>query len=736
MSMPSAFSKKSLCLSIAVASVFSASLGAAQLEEVVVTAQKRSQSLQDVALSVSAVAGENIDRLDLDNVTSLATMVPNLNAMDNAAGNPSFRIRGVGLNDFSAAFDSPVGIHLDETFLFKPVLASLGFFDVARVEALKGPQGTVFGRNTTGGAVNFYSHTPSDEFEAGVKLSYGRYQRFEGEAFVSGALSDQLNGRLAVQIKDYADDEGPWLNLYDNKRLGQLEQQQLRGMLEWSDEQTKVLFTAEYGSKEGDLTPYDNLFQSQPGAHSFAAGVEGQLDPTKIIREPKSRNVFNADYSQSTDSEIWGLRLRVDHELEIGSLTSLTSFKDFERENTEDSDNTPIRSVNIDWNSKLSSFSQELRLAGEAGKLTYLIGAYYEDDTTEIVELVDSRDFLGSYFGDDYQVDTRSWALFSNNEYALNDQLSLVFGLRYTEETVEINGEGYLAAADTSIQSFSRVLPADRQFIASANGKRSDEDLNWKLGLNYYPSEDVLLYSSVSTGFRSGGFEMSFGGLALGNTLLTFAPEDVLAGDLGIKTTLLDGAMNLNAALFYTKVDDYQDNISQGSEVVPRRRNVGTLETQGLEVDLQWQLSDSLMVQWGLGYTDAEVTESDGVVDGVPLQGTTPVNTPEWSTSLLINHQLSLGDDLLLDSLISAQWQDERYLEPENSADHLVEAYHTIDASIALMPEDASWSLSLWGKNLTDEDYLLYINDVPAFLLFLPIRAEPRTFGISAEYNF
>lgn len=298
---------------------------AVPLEEVVVTAQKRSQSLQEVALSVSAVAGNEVERLNLEDVTSLASVIPNLTAMDNAAGNPSFRIRGVGLNEFSAAYDSPVGVHLDEVFLFKPVLASLGFFDVERVEALKGPQGTIFGRNTTGGAVNFYSNKPSDEFEAGVNLSYGRYQRVETEAYLNGPLSDNLNGRLAVQIKDYASDKGPWKNIYDGKRLGELEQNQLRGMLEWANENTVVLATLEMGSKQGDLTPYDNLFQSQPGAHPSAPGVPGVWDPAVVIVDPMSRDTYNADHSQSTDTEYWGARLRIDHDIELGTFTSLTS---------------------------------------------------------------------------------------------------------------------------------------------------------------------------------------------------------------------------------------------------------------------------------------------------------------------------------------------------------------------------------------------------------------------------
>lgn len=718
---------KKIILPALISSLASNTSFAAQLEEVVVTAQKRSQSLQDVALSVSAVSGDEVQRLNLDDVTTLANMIPNVTALDGAAGNPSFRIRGVGLNEFSAAYDSPVGVHLDETFLFKPVLASMGFYDVERVEALKGPQGTVFGRNTTGGAVNFYSNTPSDEFEAGVSMRYGRYERTEAEGFVSGPLTDTLSGRIAVDIKDYASDAGPWKNLYDGKRIGELEQQQVRGMLEWSTDSVTVLATLEAGKKKAQLTPYDNLFQSEPG---------GLPNVQAVIRDPISRDVFNADSTQATDSDYSGARLHVDYDLELGTFTSLSSYKNFERQNVEDSDNTPIRSVNIHWNSKLESFSQEFRLAGEKDNWTYLAGAYYENDSTEIVELLDSRDVFLSYFGDDFKVDNKSWAIFTNNEFSLNDEFSLVFGARYTEEKVAIKGESYAAAPNSVIGGFSTVAPGDRLAVITADDKRTDSDFNWKLGLNFTPNDDVLIYTSLSTGFRSGGYDMTFGGLALASPLMTFDPEDVTAFDLGFKSTLADGSMTLNAAVFYTEVKNYQDNVNQGAEIVPRRRNVGTLETMGFESDLQWQMSEDWVLKWGLGYIDAEVSESTELVNGNPLKGTIPVNTPKWSTSLLLNYSTPINENLIFDALLSSQWQDERYLEPENSADHLVSAYATVDMSIAILSTDDRWSVSLWGKNITDEDYLQYINDVPAFGLFLAIKAEPATFGLAFDYKF
>ncbi len=355
-----------VALVLGVLATVPASLSANELviEEVIVTAQKRVQSVQDVGIAISVMGADDVADRDLGEFDGLANAVPNLQALDEAAGLPSFRIRGIGLNEFQAAFDSPVGVHVDEVFLSKPMLGSMGFFDVDQVEVLKGPQGTVFGRNTVGGAVNYYSVAPTEEFDAGVKLGAGRYERVSGEAHVSGPLSDSLRGRLAVKVLDYGAD-GPYKNLFGNNDLGELEQQQIRGQLAWSGDSTDIAFAIEYGTKEGHLTPYDNLFQDTPG---------GLPDVTKQIRGPISRYTVNQDYFPTTDSESFGVNLRVDHETALGTITSLTALKNFERDNREDSDNTPIISTNIDWYSEIDQFTQEFRLTGERDNWIYLFG--------------------------------------------------------------------------------------------------------------------------------------------------------------------------------------------------------------------------------------------------------------------------------------------------------------------------------------------------------------------------
>ncbi len=719
-------------------SILPCSLSANELviEEVIVTAQKRAQSVQDVGIAISVMGADEVADRDLGEFDSLAGAIPNLQALDEAAGLPSFRIRGIGLNEFQAAFDSPVGVHVDEVFLSKPMLGSMGFFDVERVEVLKGPQGTVFGRNTVGGAVNYYSAAPTEVFEGGIKVGVERYQRASAEAHISGPLNDSLRARLAVKALDHGDD-GPYRNLFSNNDLGELEQQQVRAQLAWSGAGTNVTFAVEYGSKEGDLTPYDNLFQDTPG---------GLPDVSREIRNPISRFTVNQDYFPTTDSETLSAALRVEHETGAGTLTSLTAFKGFERDNREDSDNTPIVSTNIDWYSEIDQFTQEFRLSGERDNWIYLVGAYFERDKLTTVETLDVADLFAlgltafAQLGSDHEVDTESVAIFTSHEFALTDRLSLIVGARYTDEENEIEGQSFITAAPSpTTGNENRVPAANRIILVDADTNREDDDFNVKAGLNFYPGDNLLLYGSVSTGFRSGGYDLAFGS----PSLESFEPEDVLAFEAGVKSTLADGRITLNANAFFTEVEDYQSNVNLAGELVPRRRNVGTLETYGFESELQWLVNEAVELRWSLGYTNAEITDvatdingNEFQIDGVPIKGNQPVNTPEWSSSLLLDVSWPLNDTLVLDFLAGITWNDERFLEIENGADHLVDAYTTVDASLSIGAADRKWRATLWGRNITDEDYLRYINDVPAFGLFLTINAEPSTFGVTFEYSF
>lgn len=468
--------------------------------------------------------------------------------------------------------------------------------------------------------------------------------------------------------------------------------------------------------------------------------MPGGLPDTAPTTDPIGRWRVNQDYFPTSDSQSVGVSLRIEHEIGLGTLTSLTGFENFERDNREDSDNSPIASVNIDWYSEIDQFTQELRLSGDYNDWNYLVGVYYERDKLETVEHLDSSDLLAVRLGADHEIETDSFALFTSHEIALSEALSLILGARYTKEDNDIEGQSF-AAAPTAVPlgDEDRISPADRIVITDADQDRTDEDFNVKLGVNYHPTPDSLIFASYSTGFRSGGYDLAFGA----PSLETFDPEDVTAWELGYKSTFMDERLTFNASLFYTEVDDYQTNVNLAGELVPRRRNIGTLETQGVELETVWQPDENWRLQLSAGYTDAEIADVNDdatgapfAVDGTPLEGNEPVNTPELSLGAIIGYHQSINDSLNLEVVANYSWTDERYLEIQNAADHLVDSFDKLDLSVALVPTDGQWRVTAWGKNVTDEEYLRYINDVPAFGLFLAINAEPSTYGVTVEYNF
>jgi len=715
---------------------------------IVVTAQKRSQSVQDVGISINAADGELVTKLDLgSDVLRLPSITPGLTAVNGSAGAPSYRIRGLGILEFSAAFDGPIGVHVDEAFLWKPVLSAFGFFDVQRVEVLKGPQGTTFGRNTTGGAVNYYSNTPEDEFGVGIKARYGRFDRLETEGYITGPIADDLSYRVAVQRIDHAG--GPFFNLATNDEEGDLTQSRVRGILEYDNGSTLIRATAEYSSKEGELQPYDNLFQDIPGG----VGAGGVTDVNENIREPRGRFTVNQDFQQLTDADESNFQLRIEQDVGFGTLTSITNYRDHIRENTEDTDNTPNASFNINWNTGIELFSQELRLSGTAfdDRLNFLIGGYYENGQLDVVEIFDTLDgaigadgnpFLFGLFQSEFRVDDENWAIFTNNELELTDQLSFVFGARYTEETQDFTGQQFAGQAGLTraellgpggniTSDFEQIIPALRGNPVTVTDTTKDTSFDYKLGLNYKPNPDLLIYGSWSTGFRSGGFDFSpF------NALTSFAAEEIKAAELGIKATLADGDLIWNSALFWSETDNYQDTVNQLNQATPQRTNLGTLRSQGIESQIQYQATDDLSFVLGGAYVDAEVTESDFFFGATPALGVTTVNTPEFELSGLINYNTPISDNWEFDGVISGNYQTSRFLESDNAPDSRVGGFATIDATLSILSTDGKYRFSLWGKNLTDANYLLYINDIPAIATFLAVRADPATYGVAVEFNF
>lgn len=748
--------------SFALAVVMSSQSLGAQLEEIVVTAQKRDQSIQDIGFSVSAIDSEDAARYSAD-PGSLAGLSPGVEAYGTGAYVQSFFIRGVGLNEFAGNFNAPVAIHNDEAYVAKNWMAGRPTFDIERIEILKGPQGTLFGRNTTGGAVNYYRAAPTQETEGYFRLTADEYSRASAEGAVSGALGDNLSGRLSI-YRGFGSG-GPQDNLFTGDEHGSPDVTELRGQLQWDLEATTVRLLAYGGTDQSETVAYKSpgIYASggtpgfcpqvlagdasfNPGSCPKFAEITTLFDTyTEAEYEPNGIHTINQNHAPVRDDSFSGAYMRVNHEFGNTTFTSITSVDAYERRQREDSDGTPIASNDLDIYGDIDVFAQEFRLSGTAAdeRMNYVVGLFYQ---TEELRQADSLELTENPFNlvgaglpprltGVLEQEVESVAFYFNADYSLSDNLVLTFGGRYTEDETDAVWE--TTAGLNDVVGKENLPVTTLAVIDSGTDTLKDDNFSWRLGLSYNIDEDTLLYTNLATGYRSGGFSVPFGGIAV-----EFKKEELSSIEFGYKSDLSE-SVRLNTAVFFFRYEDLQVNVDDPiSPIAPITRNVDESETFGFEADLTWLPTDNLELSLGYAYLDAEFTETDRVMTTIStagpisLQGNTPVNSPENQFNLSLEYVDQLVEGWNWSAYADLRWVDERYLEVTNQPADLGEAYTVLNGGIGFQSEDNTWSLTIWGRNLTDETYITYMNNLPGPGFKLDIFGEQRSIGATVDYNF
>lgn len=756
----------------------------AQLDTIVVTAQKREQSVQEIGGSINAF-GEEETRLFANDIGALAGQAPGVESYGNGTFLQSFFIRGIGLNEFAGNFNAPVAIHHDEVYVSKNWQAARPNFDLSRIEVLKGPQGTLFGRNNTGGAVNYFTARPTREFEAYVRGEADLHERYNLQGAVSGPLSDTLSGRFSFYSGFGSG--GPQFNLFDGEEHGSPDVHQFRGQLLWEGEATTVRVLAHGGVDKSELVGYKgpgifNLFgpgfcpEALAGQVSLAPetcakfnGIAALNGRPELEFEPADVFTINQNHAPRKDDHYYGGYLRIEHDFGNVLLTSISSYDYYERDQQEDSDSAPVASADVDWYNELDQFTQELRLTGNFadGRSNFVLGGFFEhDDLREVdsAELGSDNPFnlppanaglpprLLALF--DQQVN--SLAFFLNNDFDLTDRITLAMGVRYTRESTtidamtnvglnDVSGREDLPATllvpggiDTVNDTTSATNPSNDGITSN---KHVDTNVSWKVGLNFEVTEDVLVYTTAQTGFRTGGFSVPFGG-----SVVEFDREKVLSIESGLKSRFAGDRVQFNIAGFRTRTQNAQVNVDDPlSPLVPITRNIPEIVTWGAEADVQVAPNDYLTANFGVSYLDSEITDSGGaaittiaLAPSTPIQGNSPVNTPEWQLNGRINYFQPLSGTSALAILASAdfRWTDERFLEITNQASELAGSYTVVNGRIGLASVDGRWDISVFAKNLFNEKYLTYVNNLPGPGFKIDIFGERRTIGISAGYQF
>jgi iron complex outermembrane receptor protein len=478
-------------------------------DEIVVTAQKREQRLSDVPITISVADADAIKERRIEAVTDLVVFTPNVSVKENIPGLvPVITIRGVGLNDFSATNNPSAGVYVDEVSLSSLALMNFDFFDLERMEVLKGPQGTLYGRNSTAGALSIVTAKPDfNGFSGRVAGSIGNYQAKDIEAWLNLPASDTLAFRVAA--KGIFQDKGYWLNQRLKRDIGRREVFLGRAQALWEPSETvDLLLKAEIqrGRSELGSPEFFGAFQTVPPTAGLTCpGSQGCTD--FFGYRDTDGNPFSGNWSVRPDYDVDQLNLsaRLNADLGIATLTSVTGLVKFDRQWGVDVDATPLRQTDFYTDDRVKQFSQEVRMANATDLVDWLVGGFYSRDRVQtsydgdLQELFNTKSF--SYAN---QL-TKSAALFANGEWHLVDNVDLITGIRYTsEKRSNVGGTSDLVAlapgsALTNAPFGSRPIP-----LASVNGRISDKNWSWKLGVNWKPSSSTLIYASASQGVKSG----------------------------------------------------------------------------------------------------------------------------------------------------------------------------------------------------------------------------------------
>lgn len=720
--------------------------GEVSIEEIVVSAQKREQNLQDVSIAIAAFTGDEVSALGFREPSDIAVMVPNVTAV-NVFGNSqtNFSIRGIGLNDIAPNSNSPAAVHLDEVYLSYGIMLNFGLFDVDRVEVLKGPQGTLYGRNTTGGAVNIFSRRPGPDPEAEIKASFGNYDNLEFEGFVNAPINDKVAVRLSAFMRRQWD--GPWHNVYLGVDRGEIEKYGARFQIAAELSETfDINLKIHGGSEDSDVPDYTAIPSGDGMGGYCGAFFDGSLkggepDCFGFMGEQKPNDdPFETFAGQASrlDIESIGGVLTMNWDTGVGTLTSISAFEHLDRYLVEDADGFPQQIVDEYFDSNIDQYSQELRLASDnEGPFNWIVGAYWEKDTLDVPRVeVKSFEARGIGVNNIFQQKGETFAGFAHTEYLLTEQLRLIAGLRYTWEERKFDGGTWLTSGSPDVNDD----PADLAIqLSQKSAQKSFEDVSGKIGLDFMPNEDTLLYASFSKGFKSGGYN---GNLAFADEGIAQFDEEILYSyEVGSKLRMAGGRVIWNTAAFYYDYNDIQlvgnfEIIGPGN--VPTNlitlNNLADARTYGVESEVWWRPTEELDVKLAAAYLDTKLTNPKPGNEA--LDGNELANAPEFSMSGLVRYEKPVSESLNGMAQIDFQYQGETFSNISNIPVVALDDYWVFNARLGLLNEDAGWKVEAYARNIFDKEYANYSVELGSTRRVLRHYGYPRTYGLQFTYHW
>lgn len=718
-----------VCLPAALAGAGAAA--APKVEEVIVTATKRAQSVQKVGVAITALGKETIKAIGRQDVTALAVKVPSLQVNQYSPTVTVFNLRGVSQNDFTDAQEAPVAFYQDEVYISALGAISGMNFDLDRVEVLRGPQGTLFGRNATGGLVQFLSARPTSTRTGFLSLTGADYGQFSTEGAIGGRITEGVNGRFAFTTNNA---DGYIRNL-TGPDIGDANNWALRGQVEinLSPEDTLLLkaqilrndhernagLYSSIGSVPNDqglavpIGPNDDFYGLGPGTNQFG------------YRSPRDPFTQSYDRVPLFDRTFVDVAARYTHKFDWATLTSITDYQNLKKAYGEDSDVSPLPVFNYDTRQHLYQVSQELRLAGDVGRLHWLGGLYGLNVHTRNNYRIDGSQILG-FIGDYGGVlDTKGVAAFTRLEYAVTPDVTLIGGVRYSFDRKELQ----YADRTNGVEDFNyeTTYPA-----LAPNRVQNYSNWNGNLEADWRPVEGLLLYASINRGTKAGGFNTLSGPLTEAQVRgIPFGQEVLVNAEGGFKWTLLDRTTHLNMSLFHYDYDGYQAFTNVGlSQIVSNSQAT----EQGLEIEADTRIVPNLFLSGFAVFLD-------NTIKGLRLPAGQVVDrrlpqAPHTSIGFSGRYELPLGPGELA---LGTDWKYDsvQFLEAYNGPTDREPQRIIGNVRLSYALEGGKWEAVLFANNVTDKRYRIYNLDLAGLLgLNNQTYARPRVVGGTVTYRF
>lgn len=727
------------------------SQGGVVIQEIVVTAQKRSEDLQKVPIAITVLTGEQLGQQGISRAEDLSIGVPNLQVSQPLGqGLPVFSLRGVSMSDFSLSQNGPIAVYYDEVYKGNWAIMGLGFFDLERLEVLKGPQGTLYGKNTTGGAINFIARKPTFETGGYLSAGFGNYDHYSADGALEVALSDTLGARVAFTL-DRAD--GTVKNAFPGAPdANSTRQHGIRTSFRFKPNDVLDLTLRASTTFQN---PWAYGIPGIPGPDGIGGpitslfGIPGDSRTGLGRREIESPDIRRQDFRTHAVAANADIRLS-----ESLTLTSITSWDQGTMVVNEESDGTPLELGNHTYYGRTKQITQDLRLTSDfSGAFNFIVGAFYGDEkiwnstdlnflmdidvnadgSIDAQDCVDGGFFIACNYFNRFRQEKTSIAAYSDATYRLTDRLTLRGGLRYTHDEGELRDFFAQLRAPDHTPLFNIIPGSLTDPFATTSMDFDDDNVSGKIGVDFDLSDTVMIYASYSRGYRGAAFN---GQAFFDPAELTIAkPEKLQAAEVGFKSELFGRRVRLNGSAFWYGYDNQQVLDVDPATTVQTLVNLPESRIVGAELDVQVRATDYLGISTSLGFTDSEVRK--GTSQGIDISGNRLISAPRFTLSSAVDLSIPLGSWGAADARVDAAYASKQYYDLLNRESTAEDGYWLMNSRIRIHPDDDRYGVAVWVKNLTNTFYHTNRIDITESFGYIYNHInEPRTYGMTFDVKF